>query len=138
MYHLKKILVITITAFMAISVHAGVIEIQCPAKIDTTEKLTKLSADFESMVTDATHYWTGVTFFSGHPKENASLAPDDASGWSFSKDDTIYIGCSYNQSSQMLFKKLPKHIRSCEVVYDKTVQGIAGQPGAPQKILCKE
>lgn len=107
----------------------------CPPKIETQEKLQQLPAGFDNMTMDANHYWVNVTLYSGHPKENASLAPDNNS-WSFSPEDTIYVGCSYNESKIMLFKKLPKQVTACEVIMDKSMQGIAGQ-GIPEKLLCK-
>jgi len=135
MNHCKKILIIFIAVVVSLTAQASTEVFRCPSKIDTQEKLEKLPAGFESMTMDTNQYWVSVTLYSGHPKENASLAPDNNS-WSFSLEDTIYLGCSYNQSKIMLFKQLPKQVTACELIVDKTMQGIAGQ-GIPEKLLCK-
>lgn len=125
--------------FLSASVsYAEVIEIKCPAEINSREKLENVPQGFETMAADASQYWVNVTFYSGKPEENASLAPDSSkktASWTFSDNETLYLSCAYNQSKIELFKMLPKNIRSCELVMDKHVQGLFGK-GLPEKIRC--
>jgi hypothetical protein len=125
-------LILPITGF------AKDITLDCPQQIHTTQQMIDTPAGFTSMSSPSTHYWTSVTFYSGEPKEQASLAPDKTSKgkmhWVFSENDTIYLSCGYNQTQLELYKKLPNHIHSCTVFFDTTVMTVGG--GVPKKIAC--
>ena len=70
------------------------------------------------------HLLNKVTFYSGPPKELASLAPDSEESrkhiltWNFPETDPklYYIGCSYSDTTVRLTKKLTG-IKGCTVEY---------------------
>lgn len=111
---------------------------QCPASINTVEKINNPPQGWEPMVSSADNYLAGVSFYSGHPEEQASLKPESINKkqamWTFSQDEAIYILCHYNQSGIDLSQALPANTTKCTVLFNTNVQGERGF--IPQKIEC--
>jgi len=86
-----------------------------------------------------------VTFYSGPPKDEASLVYDDfvnakdssTATWKFPKDARGYwVVCSYAGTTLELAKALPATLSSCQVVYDRTTASPSGLP-AIKRIVCR-
>ena len=86
-----------------------------------------------------------VTFYSGPPQDEASLAYDDwkagkgssQATWKFPKDERGYwVRCSYRGTTLELSKALPSAVTSCRVVYDRTTTSASGLP-AIKSITCQ-
>jgi len=100
----------------------------CPTEIKVEEqKLEKKIHGWEPFidVVNLKIFLQGVTFYDGHPKELASLVPDNEGQkvkfliWNFPDKNPrpFYISCSYSKTSLMLIKEIPKGIKSCRVNY---------------------
>ena len=69
------------------------------------------------------HHFDRVTFYAGHPKEHASLAPDNEGtksnklNWSFGKD-RIWVACGYSNTTIQLIQRIPDETKTCTVTYD--------------------
>ena|SRR5579862_1754366 len=115
------------------------ITINCPHDIKTTQQIKNIPTGFSSIISDSPHYLASVTFYSGKPEEQASLAPDTTSKekmrWTFSDTDSIYMSCGYNQTNIQIYKALPKATHACTVFYDANVMSALG--GIPKKIECE-
>jgi hypothetical protein len=86
-----------------------------------------------------------VTFYSGPPKDEASLVYDDfvnakdssTATWKFPKDPRGYwVKCSYRGTTVELSKALPPTVSSCRVAYDRQAASPAGLP-AIKRIACQ-
>jgi hypothetical protein len=86
-----------------------------------------------------------VTFYSGPPKDEASLVYDDfakakdssIATWRFPKDPRGYwVKCSYRGTTLELSKALPPTVSSCRVTYDRQAASPAGLP-AIKHIACQ-
>jgi hypothetical protein len=86
-----------------------------------------------------------VTFYSGPPREEASLVYDDfvrgkdssTATWKFPKDPRGYwIKCSYRGTTVELSKVLPPTVSSCRVTYDREATSASGLP-AIKRIACQ-
>ncbi len=78
-----------------------------------------------------------VTFYSGPPKDEASLVYDDfvkakdssTATWRFPKQARGYwVKCSYAGTTLELAKALPSTVSSCRVIYDKGASSPSGLP----------
>jgi hypothetical protein len=86
-----------------------------------------------------------VTFYSGPPKEEASLVYDDfvrakdssVATWKFPKDARGYwVKCSYAGTTLELSRALPPTVSSCRVTYDRQASSPAGLPTI-RRIACQ-
>jgi hypothetical protein len=115
------------------------VQVQCPKAIETTTSLRNKVSGWQVMDSKAVHYWQGVTFYDGHPKENASLAPekntDAAAVWSFTGTAPIYAACGYYRTSLELYQALPQGVMRCTVRYDTNVKGEQGN--VPTSLACE-
>ncbi|KTD72732.1 STY0301 family protein [Legionella tucsonensis] len=105
------------------SAYAG--KIQCPQVIQTNQSLQHEIKDWD-VFTDKLNgiqQFARITFYSGHPKENASLAPDHENSkvkkltWTFGKQE-IWVACDYTHTKIQLIRKLPDGAKSCTVTYN--------------------
>ncbi|PWY57395.1 hypothetical protein DGG96_01375 [Legionella qingyii] len=104
---------------------ASATTIQCPQVIQTNQSLhheiTKWN-EFSDKLNDANHF-ERITFYSGHPKEHASLAPDTESSknkkltWTFGEQET-WIACEYTNTKIQLIQMIPAETKSCTVTYN--------------------
>jgi len=67
---------------------------------------------------------TGMSLYSGHPRERASLKPDDdkkmkgigrLASWKFQGEH--WVGCNYANSPSMLIRPLAGTVTACEMHY---------------------
>lgn len=120
--------IITVGLFFVFTsiVMAG--SIQCPAAINTAQNILKKPAGWESFIdeTNIIHSWNGITLYSGHPREMASLAPDNEHTqdnkliWHFNHQtdtQTVWLACRYEHTSIQLIKPLPRSITTCIAHY---------------------
>jgi hypothetical protein len=129
---------------MASTFSAGVFadDYTCPPSLEVQEKLVSTPADWSGMYEKAsgeTAYIDGneisdtvklleVTLYSGEPKAQALLAPDNADSlseeeesdslWAFkSADDQkkqpLYVACNYEGSGISVFRKITAPVKSC-------------------------
>lgn len=99
--------------------------IQCPQSINTKQSLQSTVQGWDSFLDDwnESYPFDGVTFYDLHPKEHASLAPDNDDSksskliWTFGKNQ-IWMACRYSNTSIQLIKKLPKGTKKCDVTYE--------------------
>jgi hypothetical protein len=78
-----------------------------------------------------------ITFYSGPPKDDASLVYDDivnskdtsSATWKFAKDAHGYwVKCAYRGTTLELAKALPDTIASCRVTYERLEKSASGLP----------
>lgn len=108
-------------------------EIHCPETIQTNQSLQQEIKTWDVFQDDwnSTHHFDRITFYSGPPKEHASLAPDNETSkvkkltWSFDKQET-WIACGYTHTKIQLIQKIPNGTKSCTVSYDKDFSKVLG------------
>ena len=89
--------------------------IQCPESIKTQQSMKDKVNGWDVFIAgwSAGHALNGVTFFDAHPKEEASLAPDNEDKkdnklvWSFKSKNQIWFACRYIDTKVQLLKMLP-------------------------------
>ncbi|WP_182352020.1 STY0301 family protein [Legionella sp. PC1000] len=99
--------------------------LQCPQVIQTNQSLHHEIKDWDVFTDDlnGVHQFERITFYSGHPKENASLAPNHENSkakkltWTFGKKET-WTACDYAHTKVQLIRKLPAGTKSCTVTYN--------------------
>jgi hypothetical protein len=109
----------------------------CPETVSVKQTGTAPAPEW-SMSTSATPIQLEmVTFFSGPPKEEASLVYDtwtnakdtSTATWKLPKDPRGYwIKCSYRGTTVELAKALPPAVSSCRVTYERQAASAAGLP----------
>ena len=110
---------------------------QCPSEIDTTQQLEKPAPGWREFHSKTPHRLNQITFYDGHPDEQASLAPDtsksmkgaEISTWQFGNriGRRIWIACGYAGTAISLIQELHDATRSCSITYDSKVR-LAGLP----------
>jgi hypothetical protein len=122
-----KFLMSLVLAMLATSAQAA--DYLCPKHM-TMEKQTAAAVDgFEVLNTDKAtggtdaHYLEGISLYSGHPREQASLAPDNADSakgpwvWTTAKDDHGYwMECRYMRTSLVYVKKIGEGSATCKTI----------------------
>lgn len=99
---------------------------QCPSAIISNQTLSKEVDEWDEWdafidKNNLVHYLNGVSFYSGHPKKQASLVPDNENAhqktlfWTFKHEEKIYLVCNYSNTSIQLIHKLPQSIKKCIV-----------------------
>jgi hypothetical protein len=110
----------------------------CPKEIKSIEHVNVSQNDWETIADIPHNFLSGISFYSGHPKDMASLKPHfinkKTAKWTFSKKQTIYIACQYNQTGIKLTQPLPKNTTECTVHFNPTVMGNNGF--IPETIRC--
>jgi hypothetical protein len=122
-----KILVLSLLAHQAIAA-----TVNCPMVINTHQSLQQEINGWDSYTaaTDAQHVLQGVTFYDKHPRQNASLAPDDENiqnnklVWTFNKKSDVWLACRYANTNVQLIQRLPKELGNCTVTYDDNLSHI--------------
>jgi hypothetical protein len=97
---------------------------QCPPSLKTTQSLQEKVKGWDVFVSDlnAAHHLNQITFYDQHPKEHASLAPDNEDSkenklsWTFN-NNSIWLACGYSQTTVQLIQKLPAGMKHCTVRY---------------------
>ncbi|KTD25394.1 Uncharacterised protein [Legionella lansingensis] len=119
----KNVLLVGLTIVVLHAASAAAI--QCPQKIKTNQSLQEKINGWDAFVDDwnAVHPLTHVTFYCHHPKEHASLAPDNEGTkgnkfiWTFDRNE-FWIACGYAGTTIQLIQKLPGQTKTCTVTYD--------------------
>lgn len=109
--------------FLSSSVFAA--KVECPAGLMTTQIMLGKVEGWDAYIDElnSRHSLEGITFFDGHPKEMASLAPDNENTqdhkltWTFGPKQEIWLVCKYKNTKVALIKKLAKDVKSCTVSY---------------------
>ena len=121
-----------LTLFFSTPVHADErIPLNCPKQIEATVSLKRPLEGWKPVAQPITYTLETVTFYDGHPKEKASLPPDEDE---FGPDNSVYwshrmlgdnawVTCEYGGISLSLAKKLPKGVKLCKAFYKPEVQG---------------
>ena len=107
----------------------------CPKQIETEQKLnTQLADQWQSMndTFNNRQLLEMIQVFSGHPKDGASLIPDNTNThdavWTFNNEkESLWIACFYQQSTVRLIHKLPNNVKKCFLNKKKN----------PESIFCK-
>jgi len=99
----------------------------CPAAININEGVAGTPPNGWSVLNqDMLHAPEFVEFFETDPHNQGSLTPEktELSGnvgyaiWNFEGDGSdLWIGCHYNHSTVMLYRRLAPNIKSCRVTY---------------------
>lgn len=100
-------------------------QIHCPASIDVSEHANRVDAGWEATPDEGRRGYSleQVSFYDGHPREMASLVPDDStqngmsrsSRWTFSRnaERPIWVACSYQNTRLMMTRALPPSTHRC-------------------------
>jgi hypothetical protein len=110
-------------------------ESPCPMKIETGQELAQIPKGWELFSDpNGKHVLSAVSFYEGHPKEMADLAPDNegaADGtprvWTFpqgksgKKGAAIWQVCRYTNTRLTLTRKIEADTKSCRVKTSKDV-----------------
>ncbi len=119
------ILALLILTYSQDSIYAGT-TVVCPEKIRPTAALETAPSGWTAMLAGSgDSYFEGVTIYDGHPKEMASLTPDNKNEktnvnvWTIMPHATrrVWIGCRYRQTSLILGKEMPNGTSKCVVTY---------------------
>lgn len=100
-------------------------ELVCPREIKSDQTLSGSAPDgWESFDyhPQFSHKLQGIGVFSGHPKGDAALVPDNEKEpyfWTISKDEKegYWISCRYGDSRLNLIKKIPDGVSKCVYKY---------------------
>ena len=93
--------------------HIAIAEsIKCPESIKTQQSMKEKVKDWDIFIEgwSTGHKLNGVTFFDAHPKEKASLAPDNEDTkdnklvWTFKSKNHIWFACRYMDTKVQLLK----------------------------------
>lgn len=137
MCYWNRIICLALIGFSAF-LQAGTYTPQCPKEINTLEHIQTSPKGWETLKEIENNYLGNVSFYSGHPKAQASLKPllinKKKAEWKFSTRDTIYIVCHYNQTGIELTQQLPEKTKGCTVIFNQNIRGAFGF--LPQKITC--
>ena len=109
----------------------------CPMSIAVSQGLKAPLADWTEDLEALPTELSGLTVFDGPPEELASLVPDCDSEdgktttefWTLAANPRGYwITCRYSSTTVTLTRRLPDTARRCEVVREKEVSFIEGEP----------
>lgn len=125
------------TSFGSIA-HAAKFESECPEEIKTKQSGAAIkgwTTDVDTL--NARQIFSGLVLFSGHPKDGATLMPDEAppanpgekSVETSGAGDIVYtltgkesyMACQYTSTVVRLIKKLPKDVKTCRVKFSETL-----------------
>ncbi|KTD75285.1 hypothetical protein Lwal_3326 [Legionella waltersii] len=126
--------------FFVDQLYAGSYKPQCPKEINALEHIQTSVKGWETLKGIKNNFLSSISFYSGHPKQQASLKPNSINSkqakWSFSPNETIYILCQYNKSGIELTQQLRPKTKNCTVLFNPHVQGDQGY--LPKEIQCTD
>lgn len=125
---------------------AATFESECPEEIKTKQTGAPVKGwaiDVDTV--NARQIFTGLVLFNGHPKDGATLMPDEPAApkpgekpaelsgvgdivYTLTAPET-YMACQYTSTLVRLIKKLPKDVKICRVKFSETL-------GHVQKAIC--
>ena len=106
-----------------------VFKVECPEAIQVDERLVSKHPLWEGAADNGYgqfgHMLHNVGLYYGHPKNRASMVPEDTtdknrvrkSAWKLlgnGAQEEYWVACSYNNTLQILVQRLPSHLKSCE------------------------
>lgn len=117
----------------------------CPDTISVKQTLAAPAPEWTVSASATPIALEMVTFYSGPPKDEASLVYDDlartsdasVATWNFARDSHGYwVKCSYRGTTQELAKPLPPTLSACRLTYDRQAAGASGLP-VIRRIACQ-
>lgn len=120
---------------------AETLRFECPSSIQLESAKVVPVPGWETVDTPSTRTLENVQIYSGHPRGEMELAPNEESDgqssqarWQFAQSDQeLWIACSYRDTPVMLAKKLGKGVSSCVVRYQRLN---SRRRARPQSISC--
>lgn len=115
---------------------AGPLVLTCPAALAVTES-AQAPAGWEAVAAGQPHPFNGISLFSGHPREMASLAPDKQSRsgkqmlstWSLpGGSDRYWLACGYAQTTMQIAKQLPAGLSRCTATHTGPAAALQASP----------
>lgn len=115
-------------AILSLSAPSEALEITCPKKILTTQRLDKPEAGWQEFVRpngdgkiDTYSYASGISIYLDDPKKIMELKPDNERtrypSWSFTEappgTPPLYMACSYFETRIGFVKVLPINVKKC-------------------------
>lgn len=123
---LRLLLVISLLALGAVA-SAG--ELRCPEQIPVGEKALSIPRGWQTYVDDEPHVLYNMAFYSGHPRDRATLTPtsEQESGttlrarWEFPRESKYvnWLACRYLNTNVTYVQPLPRRVSHCVVTYKK-------------------
>jgi hypothetical protein len=113
----------------------------CPSETQVEQNVVLPAGNWKEYDSRPRHLFINVMFSEGEPSKQMILSPTQQrkkgrkqiDTWKFTPSDAGYwISCEYTGTSMVLSRKLPDHIKSCEVEYDAKFS----TPVA-QRVICK-
>ncbi|MBH9553070.1 STY0301 family protein [Inhella gelatinilytica] len=119
---------VTLGALQLAASTSHALDIVCPEKILTTQKLDGQAAGWKEFVrpngkgsVDTYSYASGISIYYGDPEEIAELKPDSEMArnpsWSFVKappgTPLIYMACHYHETRIQFVRALPANVKKC-------------------------
>ena len=107
----------------------GDFKVECPEAIQVDERLASKHPLWEGAADNGYGQFgyrlQNVGFYYGHPKNRASMVPNDTtdkktvrkSTWKLLDNgakEEYWVACSYSNTLQILVRRLPAHLKSCE------------------------
>lgn len=138
-------LLFAVAAMLVTASPASAADLLCPEAVSVKQTGAPPAPDWSVSYSATPTGLEMVTFYSGPPKEEASLVYDDfvrgkdasTATWKFPKDPRGYwIKCSYRGTTLELSKALPPTVSSCRVTYDRETTSASGLP-AIKRIACQ-
>ena len=138
-------LLYSVTATLITACPASAADLLCPDAVSVKQTGAPPAPEWSVSYSAAPTALEMVTFYSGPPKEEASLVYDDlvrgkegsTATWKFPKDPRGYwIKCSYRGTTVELSKTLPPTVSTCRVTYDRQTTSASGLP-AIKRIACQ-
>ena len=123
--------VFSLTAF-------GGSDFACPVSSVVEQKVVDVPNGWEVSYGNVHHELTSITFYDGHPKENASLVNDQVMKskreekliWHFERNSarSYWLTCSYGRTNVVLSRAIPKEVSKCAIRYDRRTKSVDGLP----------
>lgn len=117
----------------------------CPASISVKQTAGEIPDGWMATQNDIPNTWEEVIFYSGPPKENASLVYDrwtksngvESGIWHFTRNAAppIWLSCRYSFTNVTLPKQLPSNTTECTATYK--ARKSPADPLEIQKLVCR-
>ena len=130
-------------ALLAVNVTARA-EVQCPDTLSVSQRADPPTGWSVTYAEQAPRL-SGVTIYDGQPANRATIkytnrrqsAKELILVWDLGDNPrSFYLQCSYERSSAQIATALPPGVRTCEVVYDRTVS-YPGGGLAVKRMVCR-
>jgi hypothetical protein len=141
----KLLFAVAFAATCASPLGAAAADSLCPETVSVKQTGAAVAAEWSMSYSALPNQLEMVTFYSGPPKDDASLVYDDwvkakdsaTATWKFAKDPRGYwVKCSYRGTTLELSKALPPTVSTCRVTYDRATATAAGLPEI-KRIACQ-